>query len=137
MIKKRVATHSFALLLGMLLGGFASARAEQLAVRTYTSADGLGSSFISSLMRDSRGFLWASTRDGLSRFDGSRFVTYQIGGKGAPPGIEQILEARNGIYWLVTTRGPFRFDSNAPVSYSENHTSDKPTLNAEFIRNQP
>jgi len=63
MIKKRVA-HSFALLLGMLLGGFASAQAEQLAVKTYTSADGLGSSFISSLMRDSHGFLWASTRDG-------------------------------------------------------------------------
>src|SRR6476660_9264501 len=136
MIKKRVATHSFALLIGMLLGGFASARAEQLAVRTYTSADGLGSSFISSLMRDSRGFLWASTRDGLSRFDGSRFVTYQIGGKGAPPGIEQILEARNGIYWIVTTSGLYRFDPNAPVSDSETHTADRPTLNAEFVSDE-
>lgn len=136
MIKKRVATHSFALLLGMLLGGFASARAEQLPVKTYTSADGLGSSFISSLMRDSRGFLWASTRDGLSRFDGSRFVTYQIGGKGAPPGIEQVLEARNGIYWLVTTSGLYRFDPNAPVSDSETHTADRPTLNAEFVSDE-
>src|SRR5258706_7241807 len=92
--------------------------AERLPIKLFTSADGLGSSFISSLMRDSRGFLWASTRDGLSRFDGSRFVTYQIGGKGAPPGIEQILEARNGIYWLVTTRGLYRLDFNAPGSYS-------------------
>jgi len=44
------------------------------------------------LMRDSRGFRWVCTRDGLSRFDGSHFVTYQVGDKSAPPGIEQILE---------------------------------------------
>src|SRR2546423_1771557 len=59
--------------------------AERLPIKIFTSADGLGSSLVTSLMRDSRGFLWACTRDGLSRFDGSRFVTYQIGDKGAPP----------------------------------------------------
>jgi ligand-binding sensor domain-containing protein len=69
--------------------------AERLPIKIFTSADGLGSSFINSLMRDSRGFLWVCTRDGLSRFDGSRFVTYQIGDNGAPPGIEQILTNTN------------------------------------------
>ncbi|MDQ3179327.1 MAG: hypothetical protein M3Q33_02285 [Acidobacteriota bacterium] len=55
------------------------ADAERLLVKIYTSADGLGSSFVDYLMRDSRGFLWFSIRDGLSRFDGSRFITYQVG----------------------------------------------------------
>jgi len=59
--------------------------AERLPVKIYTSADGLGSSFIDYLMRDSRGFMWFCTRDGLSRFDGSRFVTYRVGDKNAPP----------------------------------------------------
>ena len=72
-------------------------RGERLSVKTYTSADGLGSSFVSYTMRDSHGFLWFCTRDGLSRFDGSRFITYQIG-KDSPPGIEHILETHNGIY---------------------------------------
>ena len=53
-------------------------RAERLPIRIYTSADGLGSSYVTYLMRDSRGFLWVGTRDGLSRFDGLRFVTYQM-----------------------------------------------------------
>ncbi|HKG59454.1 MAG TPA: two-component regulator propeller domain-containing protein, partial [Pyrinomonadaceae bacterium] len=53
--------------------------AKTLPVRVFTAADGLGSSFINDLMRDSRGFLWFATRDGLSRFDGIRFVTYQVG----------------------------------------------------------
>src|SRR5213075_109293 len=69
-------------------------RAARLPIRTYTSADGLGSSWVNSLMRDSRGFLWFCTRDGLSRFDGAHFVTYQVGDKNAPPGIESILESR-------------------------------------------
>src|SRR5260221_9361232 len=76
--------------------------AERLPIRIFTSADGPGSSFINSLMRDSRGFLWVCTRDGLSRFDGSRFVTYQIGDTGAPPSIERILETRKGVYWIST-----------------------------------
>src|SRR5215207_2545704 len=62
--------------------------AERLPVKIYTSADGLGSSFINASMRDARGFLWFATRDGLSRFDGHQFTTYQIGEKDAPPGIE-------------------------------------------------
>ncbi|HXI62499.1 MAG TPA: two-component regulator propeller domain-containing protein [Pyrinomonadaceae bacterium] len=37
-------------------------------IKVYASADGLGSSYINNLMRDSRGFLWVCTRDGLSRF---------------------------------------------------------------------
>src|SRR6267378_2408721 len=88
--------------------------AERLPIKIFTSADGLGSGFINSLMRDSRGFLWVCTRDGLSRFDGSRFVSYQVGEKNSPPGIESMFETRKGIYWIGTTDGLYRFDPNAP-----------------------
>src|SRR5207237_2513174 len=84
------------------------AQAERLPIRIYTSADGLGSSFVDYLMRDSRGFMWFCTRDGLSRLDGSRFVTYGIGDKNGPPGIEGITETRNGVYWITTTGGLYR-----------------------------
>jgi len=105
--------------------------AARLPIRTYTSADGLGSSFVNSLMRDSRGFLWVCTRDGLSRFDGSHFVTYQVGDKNSPPGIEAILETRNGIYWIRTTGGLYRFDPQTlPAVVSSN---ERPRLSAELV----
>ena len=110
--------------------------AERLPIKIFTSADGLGSSFVSSLMRDSRGFLWVCTRDGLSRFDGSRFVTYQIGDNAAPPGIEQILETRKGVYWISTTGGLFRFDPDAPLTAGESKSAGRATLKAEFISNE-
>ena len=103
--------------------------AERLPVKIYTSADGLGSSFVDYLMRDSRGFMWFCTRDGLSRFDGSRFITYEIGTEASPPGIESIYQTRDGNYWISTTGGSYRFDLNEitkpdPV---------KPRINAEFV----
>jgi signal transduction histidine kinase/ligand-binding sensor domain-containing protein len=100
---------------GLLLCLFVgSALGERLPLKIYTSADGLGSSFINYLTSDTRGFMWFCTRDGLSRFDGTRFVTYQIGEKDSAPGIEQLYEARDGTYWITTTNGIYRFDPNRP-----------------------
>ena len=106
-----------------------TAFAGRLPVKIYTSADGLGSSFVDYLMRDSRGFLWFCTRDGLSRFDGSRFITYELSNDGSPPGIESIYQTRDGAYWISTTGGSYRFDLNEITKPN----ADKPQINAEFI----
>jgi len=115
-----------------LLAFSGAGHAERLPIKTYTSADGLGSNAVSFVMRDSRGFLWFCTRDGLSRFDGSRFVTYQVGDTNAPPGIENILETRDGIYWITTTGGLYRFDPNAPITGGIPDTG-RPKLNARWM----
>jgi len=56
----------------------ASAYAERLPIRTYTTADGLAHNEVHRIVRDSRGFLWFCTRDGLSRFDGYSFSNFGI-----------------------------------------------------------
>ncbi|MEO6392118.1 MAG: ATP-binding protein [Pyrinomonadaceae bacterium] len=111
-------------------------RAERLPVRSYTSADGLGSSFVDYLMRDSHGFLWFCTRDGLSRFDGARFITYQIGTKDPPSGIEALHESRNGDYWISTTSGLYRYRSSAVSVPQLAANNSRPVLPAEFISKQ-
>ena len=50
--------------------------AERLSVKVYTTADGLVSNRISRIIRDSRGFLWICTEEGLSKFDGYTFTNY-------------------------------------------------------------
>jgi PAS domain S-box-containing protein len=85
-------------------------RAERLPIKIYTSADGLGSSASLGLARDSRGFIWLCSRDGLVRFDGYRFITYRIGTDDADPAVYNLLPARNGVYWINLNRGPdYRF----------------------------
>jgi ligand-binding sensor domain-containing protein/signal transduction histidine kinase len=80
-------------------------RAELLPIKTYTTADGLPSDRISSIVADSRGFLWFSTPEGLSRFDGYHFVNYGVD-EGLPDGtVVAFCEGRSGDRWIATTRG--------------------------------
>ena len=112
----------------------APAEGERLPVKIFTSADGLGSSFVDCLMRDSRGFLWFCTRDGLSRFDGANFITYQLDDKSSSPGIETMFEDRHGRYWITTIRGLYRFNPNSPGPRRTTEAG-RPVLNVEYIGN--
>ncbi|HKX32546.1 MAG TPA: two-component regulator propeller domain-containing protein, partial [Blastocatellia bacterium] len=67
--------------------------------------DGLESSFIQRIFQDSRGFMWFSTRNGLSRFDGHRFITYNTEHGLSHSTINFLLESRSGVYWVATNGG--------------------------------
>jgi ligand-binding sensor domain-containing protein/signal transduction histidine kinase len=95
------------------------AHAERLAVKSYGPADGLPAAFIQQVTRDSRGFMWFATRDGLSRFDGVRFVTYGVEQGLLNPTINGLLEARDGSYWIATNgSGVVRMDPGLPLGTS-------------------
>lgn len=98
----------------VLLALSLAARAERLPMRLYTSADGLWSSFINTMMRDSHGFIWLCTRDGLSRFDGYRFINYKISDGPSSQHFVYMLEDRDGIFWIfLNGRGLYRYDPAA------------------------
>jgi ligand-binding sensor domain-containing protein len=84
--------------------------AERLPIKTYTTADGLAHNVVNRIVRDSRGFLWLCTREGLSRFDGYSFINYGLE-HGLPSAIvNDLLETREGSYWVATSGGLCRFD---------------------------
>jgi len=74
---KRCAIVSITLLVALLFG-VAPGKAEQLPIRTYTTADGLARDRVYKIVSDPHGFLWFCTYDGLSRFDGYEFVNYSV-----------------------------------------------------------
>ena len=83
----------------------ANARAERLPLKSYTTADGLAHNVINKIVRDSRGFLWFCTADGLSRFDGYTFTNYGTE-QGLPLStVNDILETSKGDYWVATSGG--------------------------------
>ncbi|MGI9068193.1 MAG: ligand-binding sensor domain-containing protein, partial [Pyrinomonadaceae bacterium] len=86
------------------------AMAERLPIKAYTVADGLAHNEINKIVRDSRGFLWFCTAEGLSRFDGYAFTNYGTG-DGLPHGaVTDFLETRGGELWLGTGAGLVRFN---------------------------
>src|SRR5689334_1289934 len=79
--------------------------AAQLPLRRYTTADGLANNAVYSIASDSRGFLWFATAEGLSRFDGYRFVN-QTESAGLPhDSVRHFLIDRHVNYWLATHAG--------------------------------
>jgi ligand-binding sensor domain-containing protein/two-component sensor histidine kinase len=79
--------------------------AERLPLKSYTTADGLAHNNVQRIVRDSRGFLWFCTFEGLSRFDGYSFLSFGVD-QGLPsPVVNDLLETRDGRYLVATDGG--------------------------------
>jgi signal transduction histidine kinase/ligand-binding sensor domain-containing protein len=114
-------------------------RAERLPMRLYTTADGLWSGFINHMMRDSHGFIWFCTRDGLSRFDGYRFTNYKVADGPASQNFSFMFESRRGVFWiLLSGKGLYRYDpaataTSAQPSHADVSEDGKVVLNPELV----
>src|SRR5215510_1195493 len=75
--------------------------------------DGLSNGVINCFLKDSRGILWIGTNNGLNRFDGSNFYTYNVSrtGNSIPNGdIRTLCEDKKGNIWGGTDDGIFCFN---------------------------
>ena len=100
----------------LLLVAVTAVHAERLPIRSYTVEDGLAHARVRRIVRDSRGFLWFCTIDGLSRFDGTEFVTYRTADGLPDPWVTDVLTTRDGTYWVATNGGVARFDGTRRVA---------------------
>jgi signal transduction histidine kinase/ligand-binding sensor domain-containing protein len=98
----------------------AGAGAEQRAVRAYTAADGLAHDRVGAIMADSRGFVWFGTANGLSRFDGTRFVSYGLADGLPDITVGMVIELGNRGYLVATNGGGvgwYRPDHATPLGH--------------------
>jgi signal transduction histidine kinase/ligand-binding sensor domain-containing protein len=112
----KVVLLSLALLSAMM-------HAERRATRVYTPADGLPSTMVYCTVRDSHGFMWFCTREGLSRFDGYTFANYGEE-QGIPDRVvTNFLETKHGEYWVGTGRGVALFNPKPAATKASMFTS--------------
>jgi ligand-binding sensor domain-containing protein len=94
-----------------------------------TVANGLPGNHITVMRQDARGFMWIGTREGLARYDGTRFETfYHLPGDStsiASDYITDILASSNGSVYIGTREGLSIFDSEtltfhqAPILFED------------------
>jgi ligand-binding sensor domain-containing protein/signal transduction histidine kinase len=100
----------------VVTGCSAGVRAERVPFRVYNTSHGLAHDRIRCVLADSRGFLWFCTADGLSRFDGSRFVNYGAEDGLPHPEVGAMVETAAGVYWVGTVGGLARLRADSSRS---------------------
>ncbi|MBC7845929.1 MAG: response regulator [Flavobacterium sp.] len=78
------------------------------------SDNGLSQNQVNAILKDSKGFMWFATNEGINRYDGYSFLNY----KNDPDDISSIsnnivtdiVEDEKGSIWIGSTKGLDRFD---------------------------
>jgi len=82
----------------------------------FTLENGLSQSSISCILKDSQGFMWFGTEDGLNKYDGTNFTIYSHipddNESLSSSNIYSIVEQGDGFLWIGTKNGLNYFNPN-------------------------
>jgi hypothetical protein len=103
----------------------------QYVVDHWTTERGLPANGIRAVHQTRDGYLWVATIDGLARFDGVRFTTFD---RSNTPGIESnrfltLYESASGDLWLGSESGVTRYHEGVFTSYTTNDGLPRPMVN--------
>jgi diguanylate cyclase (GGDEF)-like protein len=92
----------------------------QFVFRSYRQADGLRNLTVTALSRDTHGFLWVGTQNGLYRFLGSGFQQFGASEGILESTIEDVLAAPDGTVWVGTLKNLYRWTGERFVPAAPN-----------------
>jgi signal transduction histidine kinase/DNA-binding response OmpR family regulator/streptogramin lyase len=79
-----------------------------------STGEGLSQGHVSSILKDSKGFMWFATEEGLNKYDGYRFTIYRSDPENPASisnnFINKVFEDRSGNLWIGTAGGLDKFD---------------------------
>jgi signal transduction histidine kinase/ligand-binding sensor domain-containing protein/DNA-binding response OmpR family regulator len=110
---------------------------QEINFKHITINDGLSQNAVFAIMKDSRGFMWFGTKDGLNRYDGYNFLIYQHNPFDSTTlsanYITSIFEDSHGFIWVGTyDRGINIYDRKKDVFYRVNLGKDGLSLRNTF-----
>lgn len=97
----------------ILLAHFFTCSASNFFFHTINVKDGLADNFIRDVTRDSYGYIWFSTINGISRYDGYHFCNYMpFEFKGRATDVSSIIETADLTLWMICGGELFTYSRN-------------------------
>src|ERR1044071_7452778 len=86
----------------------------------WRTEDGLPQNTVRAIIQTKDGYMWFATDDGLVRFDGIRFVTFDSRNTAEikSSSIQTLYEDRDNNLWIATDAGLIRYRNGAFTAYS-------------------
>ena len=91
----------------------AASRYDGTSWRDFTTADGLASDQVNSILEDQEGNLWFGTAAGVSCYDGDSLQTFTAADGLAADMVRYVFQDREGILWFGTDGGVSRYDGDS------------------------
>jgi signal transduction histidine kinase/ligand-binding sensor domain-containing protein len=105
MVKRKIFT-----LLGCLVAFFPiCAQNEFIYFEHLDSRVGLANNIVYDLVQDQKGYIWVATRNGLQRFDGTKFVTVNQSNDKEATAVYRLLIDKKNTLWFVTQNGIYQY----------------------------
>jgi ligand-binding sensor domain-containing protein/two-component sensor histidine kinase len=109
---------------------FSTASAQENTIfHRFTTQDGLCFDRISNILQDKEGFLWIGTAEGLSRYDGSRFLNFTHAENDTTSISDNYVFSfacdKNGTMWLTTYFGGINKFNEASHTFSNIYPYNK------------
>ncbi len=99
------------------------AHAQRYTFQMYGQSEGLTNLAPLAVLQDHSGFLWVGTQNGLFRYDGSRFESFNIA-EGLPASrVDSLYETPDGMIIAATPRGLARYAVNRFARFSGDLTT--------------
>ena len=106
------------------------------AFRIFSDKDGLIDNDIWSLAIDSKGIVWIGTLQGVCRFDGQTFTSFDIPESEPDPNrgvtsariVHSIMEDHSGRMWFATNGGVYIYDPSSESGAALSHISEEDGL---------
>ena len=89
----------------LLASCFKLVTAQQLIFKTYTVEDGLVSNHVQRIYQDKKGFMWIGTIEGLSKYDGHKFINYTTINGLSDNKVNDMLELVDGKLYVAENDG--------------------------------
>jgi ligand-binding sensor domain-containing protein/signal transduction histidine kinase len=125
------------LILPVFLLALIPAKSQNYIFRHFTTNDGLSYGNASCFLKDSKGFIWIGTEDGLNKYDGYDFTIFRNNPLDSSTLSDNIVQciAEDGNYlWIGTRSGLNRFNKlTEKVTRYYHNKNDENTLNDNLI----
>ena len=103
-LRETVIKYLFKIILSLLyLSNFFPLQAQTYSIKNYTVENGLSSSWVNSVTQDTIGRMWFATRNGITRYDGSKWKYFNFNNLLGTNDFKEILADKFGNIWAVTS----------------------------------
>ncbi len=101
----------FIMMVVMVLASFRPCSATDIFFQTIDTKDGLADNFVRDITRDTYGYIWIATINGLSRYDGYRLTNYMpILFGGSANDVSMVRETADTTLWMVSISDLYTYD---------------------------